>query len=151
MKYNELSTSHSLIMQSLLSERIKISSSGALINSITINKLADRIVKETFSFGITGQILALIGPRRGAKSFLVNYLNVNEENIITTNMEQKILRLIALFPQKLNFHLGKQLKLLKIIFTKCRTKKEKTVYPNREISPRKINKLFKILFILATF
>ena len=56
-------------MQSLLSERIKISSSGALINSITINKLADRIVKETFSFGITGQILALIGPRRGAKAF----------------------------------------------------------------------------------
>lgn len=85
VKFNEMSISHGLIMQTLLSERIKINNSISLINTITINKLVNKIVKETFSFGISGQILALVGPRCDQKTFLMDFLGVERNNIILTN------------------------------------------------------------------
>lgn len=84
MNYVSKYISHDLIMQSVVSERVKIANSALLINTVSLQSLVERVVKEVFSFGISGQALALIGPRRGLKSFLTKYLSVSEENIILT-------------------------------------------------------------------
>lgn len=87
VSYNSEDLSHNLIMQSILSERVKIDGGGQLVNTISVKKLSEIVVKNTFSFGISGQRVALVGPRKTKRSFLIEYLNVNQENIVTQKSE----------------------------------------------------------------
>ena len=128
VKYNEHYVSHDIIMQSLVSERIKISNSGTLINSITLNKLADSIVKETFSFGIAGQVLALVGPRRGVKSFIVNYLGATEDNIIMINSVQMNVEVNRTVSSKVEFSLRLAVKATRNTFLEKLNKVESSLH-----------------------
>lgn len=103
--FNELNISHDLIMQSVLSERIKIRSDSQLINTISIGKLADRIVHDTFSFGISGEMISIIGPRKSKKTFAVKYLNINESNIIFTKDESETTELYSSSSVQIDFSL----------------------------------------------
>ncbi len=85
VKYNESFISHNLIMQSLLSSRVKISDSKEILNLISINKLTDEIVKQTFSFGISGQKLLVSGYNKSAQDFTVSFLGIDKEDILTKN------------------------------------------------------------------
>lgn len=85
VKYNELFISHNLIVQSLLSSRVKISDSKEILNLISINKLTDEIVKQTFSFGISGQKLLVSGYNKSAQDFTVSFLGIDKEDILTKN------------------------------------------------------------------
>lgn len=82
VKFNENYISHNLIAQSILSERIKITSDAKLINLVSLKSLIEVIVKELFSFGISGQILSLGGYNRSQRGLLTNYLGVSEKNIV---------------------------------------------------------------------
>lgn len=103
--FNESNISHDLIMQSVLSERIKIRSDSQLINTISIGKLADRIVHDTFSFGISGEMISIIGPRKSKKTFAVKYLNINESNIIFTKDESDTTELYSSSSVQIDFSL----------------------------------------------
>lgn len=103
--FNELNISHDLIMQSVLSERVKIRSDSQLINTISIGKLADRIVHDTFSFGISGEMISIIGPRKSKKTFAVKYLNINESNIIFTKDESEMTELYSSSSVQIDFSL----------------------------------------------
>lgn len=105
VKYNEKYISHELIRQSILSERIKVGNTPKLINIISIKRLIDQIVKELFSFGISGQILALSGYKRSSKSLLTNYLGVDEKNIILTAGNYNLVPVNSTTLQKLHFSL----------------------------------------------
>lgn len=106
VKLNERNISHNLIVKSLTSNRIKLSDKNLLVNTISLSKLIDVIVKETFSFGVSGQSMALIGPRINSKSFVVNYLGITSENIIFTKDEPSISELDFSSSFKLNFSLS---------------------------------------------
>nr|MBP9759691.1 DUF4012 domain-containing protein [Candidatus Dojkabacteria bacterium] len=85
VKYNDSYLSHSIVLQSLSSERIKIPAQNIFINIVSVSKLAEVVVKEMFSFGISGQLMALSGPKRYPKNFILNYLNWSEDNILVLN------------------------------------------------------------------
>jgi hypothetical protein len=116
VKYDKDSVSHDLIMQSIVSERVKISNQSNLINFITPNKLSDVVVKEMFSFGISGKILSLIGPRRGQRSFCVNCLGIKDENILTVNKNIDLAEVNHTFSIKIEFSLNKAVKETKESF-----------------------------------
>ncbi|WKZ25347.1 MAG: DUF4012 domain-containing protein [bacterium] len=82
VSYNPDSLSHDLIMQSILSERIKVNETSQLVNAISVVKLSEVVVREMFSFGISGQKVALIGPRKTKKLFITDDLNVDQQNIV---------------------------------------------------------------------
>jgi len=81
VKYNESYLSHSLIKQSIFSERIKINSSEK-INLVSINSLSSVVIKELFSFGTDDRIVGLTGYKRTANSILKNYLKIKESDFI---------------------------------------------------------------------
>lgn len=81
---------HNLIMQSLLSERIKIDKHNDLINIISTTSLIDRIIKDIFSFGISGQQVALMGERIDSASFASEYLKIDPENIMKSSTGKEI-------------------------------------------------------------
>lgn len=126
--YNDEYLSHQLIMQSILSERVKIINSGVLVNTVSISSLADRIVKELFSFGISGQSLGLIGPRKGMKTFLTKYLGLSDENIIETKGEVDLVELNHTSSVMLDFSLRFAVNATRNTFSLDVSKKqEKTV------------------------
>ena len=84
VEYRSEYLSHDLIMQSILSERIKIKDIEFLINTISLNKLIDIAVKEIFSFGVSGQVMTIIGLKINPKDFLIDYLQIDKTNIILT-------------------------------------------------------------------
>lgn len=85
VKFNESYVSHNLIMQSLLSDRVKISDPKEIINLISMNKLADEVVKQTFSFGISGQKLLVSGYNKSVQDFIVSFLGIDKEDILNKN------------------------------------------------------------------
>ncbi len=115
--YNEDSLSHQLIMQSIVSERIKITIDSLLVNTISVNKLAEKVVKETFSFGVSGQKIALLGPRKTKRTFLTKYLGIESQNIITTPSESDIVELNSTANSSVDFSLRLQAKNTKKYFT----------------------------------
>lgn len=82
IQFNPNYLSHDIINQSILSERIKISSDNILINMVSLNSLCNEVVRQVFSFGITGHKLALIGQRKIAKTIIKSYLKVSEDKIV---------------------------------------------------------------------
>ncbi len=106
VEFNDNALSHRLIMKSILSERFKISENGGFVNTITLSKLADRIIKDTFSFGISGEILALIGPRKSKKSFSVNYLGINKDNIVVGREDDDISEIHSTSTAHIDFSLS---------------------------------------------
>jgi hypothetical protein len=146
VEYSETSLSHILIMQALLSERIKLDNSGQFVNTITISKLADRIIKDTFSFGISGQILALIGPRKSKKSFVVKYLGIESQNVITTHETLDIVELHSTASASVDFSLTLAVKNTKGSFKeKTDIRVEESLIPEEEVViQRKIKNKKKI-------
>lgn len=124
VKYNDLYISHNLIMQSLLSERIRINNSWLFINTISITKLVEVVVKEIFSFGISGQQIALLGPRRSPKSFLSKYLNIKEIDAVSVNEKVKISEVSHSSLYKIDFSLRLAVKDTKITFSSELIEKE---------------------------
>lgn len=156
VKYNEFYISHDLIMQSILSERVKVSSSSSLVNTISVNKLIDKIVAETFSFGISGQILALVGPMYGQKSFAINFLGISKDNIIVSQRDQKKTEVERTSSSRVDFSLSRAVKKTKIYFNENVEQSESVIPASLvipEISSKKLNtkksnfakRLFKIL------
>lgn len=82
--YDPKLISHYLVMKSLASERIKIPEEDFLINTVSYKNIFDKIVRETFSFGVSGKRLAIIGPRKGAKDFVIESVGIDKSNIVTT-------------------------------------------------------------------
>lgn len=82
VKFNNSYISHNLINQTLLSEKIKLLDENYLINLISLRTVVDKIIRETFSFGIAGQKLALVGYKKGARIFCTKYLRINSNNLI---------------------------------------------------------------------
>ncbi len=105
IEYKENYLSHNLIKQYVLSERIKINDDGAFVNTVTISKIAERVIKDTFSFGVSGEILSITGPRKSKKSFIIKYLGVDEQNIIYTKEEDNIVQLHTTSSVKVDFSL----------------------------------------------
>lgn len=148
VKYVFDNVSHGLIMQSLISERIKIDNSGQLVNLISLNKLVDKIVREFFSFGISGQILALVGHRIGKKNFLTNYLGVNENDIISHKSASSFVEVSHTISIKIDFSLKLAVNATKNTFLD-KIKEENTELIKETSSPnnRRIKKVrFKNLF-----
>ena len=85
VKFNESYLSHNLIMQSLLSDRVKVSDPKEIVNLISMNKLADEVVKQTFSFGISGQKLLVSGYNKSVQDFIVSFLDIDKEDILNKN------------------------------------------------------------------
>lgn len=85
--YNENYLSHIIIRQSLISEKIKVVGEVMSINTISLNRLLNRVVKETFSFGIAGQILLLNGLKKKTSVFITKYVGVNFNNVIYTKSD----------------------------------------------------------------
>ncbi len=110
VEFDKNNISHSLIMQSLVSERVKIVNENILINTVSLNKLVDTVVKEIFSFGVSGERLALVGPRRSPKSFSVNNLGIEPENLIVQNSIQRREELIRTSSLKVDFSLNMAVK-----------------------------------------
>lgn len=106
VKYNKDYLSHNIILQSQTSERIKVNSNNFLINTISVTKLSDVIVREMFSFGISGQVVALIGPRRSPKSFITKYLGFKEDNIILSEGGEHKVELNKTASRQVDFSLG---------------------------------------------
>lgn len=125
--YKDEYLSHQLIMQSILSERLKIVNSGILVNTVSISSLTDRIVKELFSFGISGQSLGLIGPRKGMKTFLTKYLYLDSENIIETKGEVDLVELNHTSSAKLDFSLRFAVNATKNTFLQNVSKKQEKI------------------------
>lgn len=160
LDFNPLYLSHDLIMQSILSERVKIDSSSQLINTISVNKLAERIVKDTFSFGISSQIVSLIGPRKSKRAFVKKYLGVKDENIINTKAEVDRVELYSTASALVDFSLNLAVKnTIESISSKTGTKVEESLIPEEVKTERKrdnniiklkLLRLYKILlFLLA--
>lgn len=156
-----LNISHDLIMQSILSERIKIKSDSQLVNTITIGKLADRVVHDTFSFGISGEIISIVGPRKSKKTFVVKYLNVDEKNIIFTKEETEAVELHSTSTVQIDFSLRLAVKNTKEYFNlNMGTKVEESLLPpevrtlkvkeNYDLK-RKMVRFWKLLLVVILF
>lgn len=155
VKFNEMSISHGLIMQTLLSERIKINNSISLINTITINKLVNKIVKETFSFGISGQILALVGPRCDQKTFLMDFLGVERNNIILTNTKIETTEVTRTVTSEVMFSLKRAVINTKKSFLENldQNKNNQIVIehkPKKKLLKINLSKIIKIIFLFIS-
>lgn len=147
VEFSETALSHKLIMRSILSERIKIDENGSFINTITISKLADRIIRDTFSFGISGQTLALIGPRKSKKSFAVKYLGVNSENIVFSKENEDIAELYSTSNASVDFSLNLAVKnTINSFESKTNIKVEESLIPEVELEEIKKDRKKKIKF-----
>ena len=138
--FNANYISHNLIMQSLLSERVKISTDNQLINTISLTKLAERIIKDTFSFGISGQIISLIGPRKSTKTYVTKYLNISNENIIYIKEQQKFTDLYSTSISGVEFSLRLATKNTKDTLKKKTDEKIDDNIENKSIQTNKPNK-----------
>ncbi|EKE06370.1 MAG: hypothetical protein ACD_19C00015G0002 [uncultured bacterium] len=155
VKFNPRYLSHDLIMQSILSERVKIDNSGQLINAISIGKLIEVVVKEIFSFGVSGQQVALIGPRRSPKSFINNYLNISEQNIVTVNEKFNRTEVSHTSLCKVDFSLRLAVKATKTAFSDELNKKELNIdikKPTKKSTNKKLfNNFYKLLLFFLFF
>ena len=77
--FNESFLSHSLIRQSVMSDRLVVDDNH--INVISLSKIVGEIVKENFSFGISGKKLLIHGFYNTPKEFMNKYLKVKKENV----------------------------------------------------------------------
>jgi hypothetical protein len=158
VSYEPLYLSHDLIMQSILSERVKIKSDSQLVNTITIPKLADRVVKDTFSFGISGQIISIVGPRKGKKTFVSKYLEVDDINIISTKDETETVDLFSNSSVKVDFSLKLAVKNTRDNFVSSTdVKVEESLIPEivksekvivRNVIKKKAKRFWKLLLVV---
>ena len=77
--FDENYISHNLIRQSIMSERIIVTDNN--INVISLPKIVNEIVKENFSFGISGKKLLIRGFYNKPKTFVSKYLKIKNENV----------------------------------------------------------------------
>lgn len=132
VKFNDKYVSHDLIMQTLVSERCKIKNYGTLLNTISIGKLIEKIVKETFSFGISGQVLALVGPRKGLKTIVTKYLGVGESNVIYLKDEPKFTEVSHTAISKVDFSLRLAINATRNTFMESVSKEDvEAILPSR--------------------
>lgn len=158
VSYNSLNTSHDLIMQSILSERVKIKSDSQLVNTISINKLADRVVRDTFSFGISGQIISIIGPRKSKKTFVTKYLNIDENNIIYSKDVSETVDLYSNASVQIDFSLRLAVKNTRdFLLSTTDTKIEESLIPEeikvektreRKRIKAKVKRFYKLLIFI---
>lgn len=156
--YNKNHLSHDLIMQSIISERVKIVDSSKLINSISVTKLAEIVIKETFSFGVSGQKIALIGPRKTKETFVKEYLSINKNNIVVKSGDSAVEDLYSTSSYDVDFSLNLAVKNTKNSFAvgtidqvqnQLLPKKEKIQQPRIVNKPKiKLAKLAKIIIAL---
>lgn len=161
VNYEPLNISHDLIMQSILSERVKIKSDSQLINTITINKLAERVVRDTFSFGISGQIISIVGTRKGKKTFVSKYLGIDDVNIINAKDETETVDLFSNSSVHVDFSLRLAVKNTKTNFEQTTdTKVEESLIPEvvkkenvevRKVLKKKAKNFWKLLLVLVFF
>lgn len=140
--------SHDLIMQSVLSERIKIKKDDQLINTISINKLVERIVKDTFSFGVSGQIIAINGVKKSRRVFITKYLGIESSNIIETPQESNMVELYYSASINIDFSLRLAVKNTKKYFisTTDTTVKKSLIIPEIERSNKPTKKISLIKY-----
>jgi len=158
VSYEPLYLSHDLIMQSILSERVKIKSDSQLVNTITISKLADKVVRDTFSFGISGQIISIVGPRKGKKTFVSKYLAVDDNNIISTKDETETVDLFSNSSVKVDFSLKLAVKNTRDNFVSSTdVKVEESLIPEvvksekvivRNVIKKKAKRFWKLLLVV---
>ncbi len=160
VKYNDYFVSHDLIMQSLLTDRIKVTDPKRILKLISPNKLADEIVKQTFSFGISGQKLLASGFNKSVRNFLTNFLKVDSINIIPKKSEIEFIEIKANSSKEVTIALYSLISKSKSEF-----KKSRIIEPEIEIlkpvesikknvSKKKINlpiKKLSYLFLLFIF
>lgn len=84
VSYKDDYVSHQIIKQSLLGERIKIGLSKESINLISVNQLANIILKELFSFGVSGKRLLLRGITKKVSVLTSKYMGVSKQNVLLT-------------------------------------------------------------------
>ncbi|MEK7169029.1 MAG: DUF4012 domain-containing protein [Patescibacteria group bacterium] len=151
--YNPLNISHDLIMQSVLGDRIKIKSDSYLINTISVGKLIDRIVKDTFSFGISGETISIHGPRKSKKTFITKYLKIDESNIIYTKEESETIELYYTSTVYIDFSLQLAVRNTKNSFLKSTSLMiEESLVPKKvKTVKRKANRLWKLLLVVVFF
>lgn len=159
--YEPLNISHDLIMQSILSERVKIKSDSQLINTVSINKLADRVVRDTFSFGISGQIISIIGPRKSKKTFVTKYLGLNESNIVYIKGESETIDLYSTSSVQIDFSLRLAVKNTREYFVSTTdVKVEESLLPpevkkerlaDNQILKKKAVRFWKLLLVAIFF
>ncbi len=151
VKFQKKYISHNIILQSITSERIKIKNDGRLINTISLNALCERVIKELFSFGLSGKKISLIGPRRVARSFVTKYLKINESNVVMTTGEYDFVEIKSDVSVGVNFSLRLAIKNTRNSIYDS-TKMEITNYDEPKAIPKKSSvntkyvKLIKLLF-----
>ncbi len=161
VNYEPLNISHDLIMQSILSERVKIKSDSQLVNTTTIGKLTERVVRDTFSFGISGQIISIVGPRKGNKTFVSKYLDVDDVNIINIKDESETEDLFSNSSVHIDFSLRLAVKNTKANFASTTdTKVEESLIPEvvktenmevKRVLKKKAKNFWKLLLVLVFF
>lgn len=82
VKYNENYFSHNIVYQSINSDRVRVDLNNKYINTVSIQKLSEVIIRQVFSFGSTGKSVAIFGPRRSSGLVVKDYLKIKKENII---------------------------------------------------------------------
>lgn len=142
VKNNPDCLSHDLIMQSILSERVKIKKDNFLINTVSINKLVERIVRDTFSFGVSGQIIALNGPKKSKRIFVTKYLGVENLNIIETPEESDLVELYYSASIDVDYSLSLAVNNTKKYFasTTDTIVKKSLIIPEIELSKKSVKK-----------
>lgn len=148
VKNNPDCLSHDLIMQSVLSERVKVKKDSNLVNTISTNKLADRIVRDTFSFGVSGQIIALNGPKKSKRIFVTKYLRIENSNIIETSEESNLVELYYSASIDIDYSLRLAVKNTKKYFATITdtTVKKSLVIPEIELSNKPVKKVSLIKY-----
>lgn len=149
VKYMPDQLSHDLIMQSLLSERIKIKNIEFLINAISLSKLVEIVVKETFSFGISGQVLALSGLKTNMRDFLIEYLQIDKSNIIFTKEKINYIELSYSTSLKVDFLSKLAVSATKNTFLNGIKEKEVNVVEKKpvkkKINEKYLNRILKLI------
>ncbi|KKP46523.1 MAG: hypothetical protein UR39_C0010G0035 [Candidatus Woesebacteria bacterium GW2011_GWA1_33_30] len=98
--YNENYITHKIIKNSLFSERIVIGDNP--INVISLSKFVGEVIKENFSFGISGKKLLISGYCGSQRDFVSKYLKITNDYVdirkevnnyseIVPNMTKKVL------------------------------------------------------------
>ncbi|HLD92550.1 MAG TPA: DUF4012 domain-containing protein [Patescibacteria group bacterium] len=77
--FNENYFSHKLIKNSLMSERVVVGDNN--FNVISLSKFASEIVKDNFSFGVSGKKLLIHGFYDKPRVFVSKYLKLKNENV----------------------------------------------------------------------
>lgn len=141
VKYIDGYVSHDLIRQSLLSDRIKIINSSYIINAVSVNKLIEVVIREIFSFGISGEALAVVGPRYNSKSFCAKFLGIDTKNIISQNKETELVEVSRTASLQVNFSMRLAVNFTRNMFlSEVKTKEEVVI----EGPVTKKNKIFDI-------